>query len=317
MGLREKRAPHHVFHKAREIDWANKLIIYREWTKPHMETLTFTSHETEGIIQIFMIALVMVGSIVGNGMICLLLVRFKTLRTVPNILIAHMAVVDILNALTNMPLFIMWYISDVSYLKGRPTSFFIITWFVLFVYLSIFNLIALTMDRFGAIVHGIRYHTWKTVNKAKIAVLFTWLLAVAYTYGMFIPIGLKIDLGGAAVWEYRKQYLRSFGRAFIILGHFVPFAIMLILGALIWRAVRRHKRRLYPFFPMARQVKSDVKTAKTIGLTVAAFICMVVAPMFLHFFSKIHGTWPHFLAFFLSLLNNMVNPVIYGLYTQR
>lgn len=29
-----------------------------------METLTFTSHETEGIIQIFMIALVMVGSIV-------------------------------------------------------------------------------------------------------------------------------------------------------------------------------------------------------------------------------------------------------------
>ncbi|XP_066028416.1 trace amine-associated receptor 13c-like isoform X2 [Pocillopora verrucosa] len=211
-----------------------------------METLTFTSHETEGIIQIFMIALVMVGSIVGNGMICLLLVRFKTLRTVPNILIAHMAVVDILNALTNMPLFIMWYISDVSYLKG-----------------------------------------------------------------------LKIDLGGAAVWEYRKQYLKSFGRAFIILGHFVPFAIMLILGALIWRAVRRHKRRLYPFFPMARQVKSDVKTAKTIGLTVAAFICMVVAPMFLHFFSKIHGTWPHFLAFFLSLLNNMVNPVIYGLYTQR
>lgn len=132
-----------------------------------METLTFTSHETEGIIQIFMIALVMVGSIVGNGMICLLLVRFKTLRTVPNILIAHMAVVDILNALTNMPLFIMWYISDVSYLKGRPTSFFIITWFVLFVYLSIFNLIALTMDRFGAIVHGIRYHTWKTVNNSK------------------------------------------------------------------------------------------------------------------------------------------------------
>lgn len=163
-----------------------------------METLTFTSHDTEGIIQIFMIVLVIVGSLVGNSIICLLLVRFKTLRTVPNILIANMAVVDILNALTNMPLFIMWYISGVSYLKGRPTSFFIITWYVLFVYLSIFNLIALTMDRFGAIVYGFRYHSWKTVSKAKIAVLFIWLLAAAYTYGLFVPVGLKIDLGGAA-----------------------------------------------------------------------------------------------------------------------
>ena len=277
---------------------------------------TCSSHDAEGVLHTFMIALIMVGSIVGNSIICLLLVRFKTLRTVPNILIANLAVVDILNALTNMPLFIMWYICKVPSLNGRPTSWFIVTWYVLFMYLTVFNLTVLTMDRFGAIVHGIRYHSWKTINKAKIAVLFVWLLAAAYTYGMF-TLGLEIELGDAPVRVYRMYYLRNFGIYFIIPGYLVSFTIMLVMGGSIWRTIRRHNRRLYSFCSVAKQVKSDVKTAKTIGLTVVAFFCMGVVPMLLHCISRMHGTWPHFLAFFLSHLNSMVNPIIYSLYTRR
>jgi len=172
------------------------------------------------------------------------------------------------------------------------------------------------MDRFGAIVHGLRYHSWKTINKAKIAVLFVWLLAAAYTYGMFI-LGLDIEVGDAPVLVYRKHYLKKFGRYFIIPGYLVPFASMLIMGAFIRRSVRRHTRRLSNFCSVTKQVKSDVKTAETIGLTVLAFVAMGVVPMFLHMVSKSHGTWPHFLAFFLMHLNTMVNPIIYALKTRR
>ena len=130
-----------------------------------------------------MIAIVMILSIVGNGIICLLLIRFKTLRTVPNILIANLAAVNILNALTNMPLFILWYICKVPFLKGRLISWILVTWYVLFVYLTVFNLTAQAMDRFGAIVHGLHYYAWKTKKKAKVAVLFVWLLAyIWYVY---------------------------------------------------------------------------------------------------------------------------------------
>ena len=65
-------------------------------------------------------------------------------------------------------------------------------------YLTVFNLTVLTMDRYGALVHGFRYHSWKTMHKAKISVVCVWLLAVAYTYGMFI-LGLSIDLGDSPV----------------------------------------------------------------------------------------------------------------------
>ncbi|KAL9969560.1 hypothetical protein ACROYT_G021788 [Oculina patagonica] len=281
------------------------------------ETIQMSScHDAEGVSHTIMIAVVMIGSIIGNSIICLLLIRFKTLRTVPNILIANLAVIDIINALTNMPLMIMWYICKVPYLKGRPISWFIVSWYVLFMYLTVINLTVLTMDRYGAIVHGIRYHSWKTNNKAKVAVVFVWLLAAGYTYGMF-TLGLDIDLGDAPVLVYRIDYLKKFGKHFIIPGYLVSFAVMLIMGAYIWRTVRRHTRRLSTFCSVAKQVRSDVKTAKTIGLTVVAFFCMGVVPMFLHSISTIHGTWPHFLAFFLIHLNSMANPIIYSLKTRR
>ena len=281
------------------------------------ETIQVNScHGAERVSHILMIAFVMIGSIIGNSIVCLLLIRFKSLRTVPNILIANLAVIDIINALTNMPLMIMWYICKVPYLKGRSISWFIVSWYVLFMYLTVFSLTALTMDRYGAIVHGIRYHSWKTINKAKVAVLLVWLSAAAYTYGKFI-LGLDIDVGDAPVLEYRIHYMDKFGRHFIIPGFLVSFAIMLIMGACIWRAVRRHTRRLSTFCSVAKQVRSDVKTAKTIGLTVVAFFCMGVVPMCLHRISTIHGTWPHFLAFFLVHLNSMANPIIYSLKTHR
>ena len=282
----------------------------------YRENRTSSCQDEEKNSHILMIAMIIIGSIVGNSIICLLLIRFKTLRTVPNILIANLAVIDILNSLINMPLMVMWYICKVPFLKGRPLSLFVVSSYVLFMWLTVFNLTVLTMDRYGAIVHGLRYHWWKTINKAKVAVVFVWLLAAAYTYGMF-TLGLSIDVGDAPVLEYRKRYMKEFGKHFILPGYLVPFTIMLIMGAAIWRTVHVNSKRISTFCSVEKQVKNDVKTAKTIGLTVVAFFCMGILPMFLHRIARVHGTWIHFLAYFLTHLNSMVNPVIYSLMTPR
>ena len=272
--------------------------------------------EEDTSIRIVMITVVITGSVVGNAIICLLLIRFKTLRTVPNLLVANLAFVNFLNATTNMPLMIMWYICKLPFLKGRFISWFIVSWNALFVYLTVFNLTVLTMDRYGALVHGFRYHSWKTVNKAKISVACVWLLAAAYTYGSFL-LGIHIDLGDAPVLVYRTQYLMKFGKPFLVPAYAVSFTIMLILGGIIWFTVHRHSKRILSFSSRTKQVQSDVETAKTIGLTCMAFFCMGVFPMLLHSIAKIHGSWFHFLAYFLIHLNSMVNPIIYSLKTRR
>ena len=58
----------------------------------------------------------------------------------------------------------------------------------------------------GGNISGLHYYAWKTKKKAKVAVLFVWLLAALYTYGMF-TLGLDIDLGDAPVLVYRMTYL--------------------------------------------------------------------------------------------------------------
>ena len=42
-------------------------------------------------------------SVLGNGFVLAVVARFKSLRTVPNILIANIALVDLFNAVINMP----------------------------------------------------------------------------------------------------------------------------------------------------------------------------------------------------------------------
>lgn len=184
-------------------------------------------------------------------------------------------------------------------------------------YLTVASLVVLMLDRYGAIVHGIRYHSWKTKNKAMISVLFIWLAAMAYTFGMF-SLGLNINVGPMPVWIYRIQYFQRFGRSFLIPGYLVPFAIIVILGFLIWREVRTSTRAIAPQSTMdRRRIKTDVQTAKTLGITILAYFWMGCFPVLLHSIARLHGSWVHFLAFFFIFMNSMTNPVIYSLRTRR
>ncbi|XP_020912277.1 neuromedin-U receptor 2-like [Exaiptasia diaphana] len=268
------------------------------------------------VSQIVLTTIIIIMSIISNGAICCLLVRFRSLRTVPNILVANLAFIDVINAITNMPLFIMWYLCQVRFLTGPAVSWIIVTWYVLFMYLTVTSLVVLMLDRYGAIVHGLKYHTWKTKNKAAFAVIVIWLIAMSYTLGMF-SLGVSIDVGNMPVWIYRIYYFKNFGRSFLIPGQLIPFAFMVILGFLIWRKVRVSTRAIAPQSNVGKRVRSDVQTAKTLAITILAYFLMGCFPVLLHSIAKLHGSWIHFSAFFFTFLNSMANPVIYSLRTRR
>ena len=131
-----------------------------------------------------MITVIIVGSIVGNAIICPSLIRFKTAHS------AEFPFIDMLNATINVPLVIMMCICKMPFLKCRFISWLIVSWYVLFMYLTVLNLTVLTMDRYGALVHGFGYHSRKTMRKAKIKVVFVWHFAAAYTVIWFVYTGI-------------------------------------------------------------------------------------------------------------------------------
>ena len=54
------------------------------------------------------------GAVFGNGSILAVIARFQAFQTVPNTLIANLAVVDLLNVAINIPIHTMYAILEVS-----------------------------------------------------------------------------------------------------------------------------------------------------------------------------------------------------------
>ena len=66
------------------------------------------SHEEKPLIarvvMILLLTLLASAALLGNGFVLAIIGRFKSLRTVHNILIANLAVVDLLSAAINVPI---------------------------------------------------------------------------------------------------------------------------------------------------------------------------------------------------------------------
>ena len=77
--------------------------------------------------QVLLVTPVVAVALLGNGAILYLFVRRKIQHTIPNILIVNLAVVDLLNTVINMPLFIGWNIFRSKVFHGRLISFTIIS----------------------------------------------------------------------------------------------------------------------------------------------------------------------------------------------
>ena len=114
---------------------------------------------------------ILVSSVIGNGFSGALLVRFKQLRTVQNILMANVALVHVINAIFNIPSFVTLYTKLGSPVVGPLYN--------LYYHLNLFSMLCMAIDRYAAIVYGIRYLTWKTTKKACLSVLLAWLLGIA------------------------------------------------------------------------------------------------------------------------------------------
>lgn len=134
------------------------------------------------------------GAVLGNGLVLAVIARFKCLRTVPNILIANLSLVDLLNAAVNVPLYLISSVWETSWFKGKTLAF--VTAFLdrLFIVLNLASMLILMGNMYFAIAFDLKYMTWKSSEKAMLCVLLTWLLVTVIAFLFSIPL-LFIDLG--------------------------------------------------------------------------------------------------------------------------
>ena len=184
------------------------------------------------IISILTVTLSFVSTI-GNGSFLAIFVRFKNLRTFPNILFANLALVDLLNALINVPLFAINRTPVSNSMKGK--------WAIMcsslhleFTLLNIASMTALMLDRFLALYLDLKYFTWKTTKKAYVAVSLIWLVCTVLV-GLTSMALLEINVDSPykesrrKIFEHRKKFFAPtmviFTAAATVLGILTNYTI--------------------------------------------------------------------------------------------
>ena len=181
-------------------------------------------------------------AVFGNGLVLAVIARFKSLRTVPNLLIANLALVDLLGAAINMPLYMISTVLQVSWYRGQPLAIMTSFFSRLCAFLNLASMLALLANMYFAIAFDLRYYVWKSNQKAVTCSCLIWFICTVLGLVSCIPL-LSIDLGDAPVNEYRREFLKE-PKPFIVpfLAFFVICAT--VLGVLTVFAIRRNKKQV-------------------------------------------------------------------------
>ncbi|KAM3961538.1 LOW QUALITY PROTEIN: dopamine D2-like receptor [Aphomia sociella] len=197
----------------------------------------------------------------GNVLVIMSVVRERTLQTVTNYFIVSLAVADLLVAVVVMP-FGVYYLVNGSW--GLPA-------FVCDVYIamdvtsstsSIFNLVAISVDRYIAVTQPIKYAKHKNNRRVWFTIVLVWLISAA--------IGAPIVLGLNDTPDRNFDECLFNSQNYVIyssLGSFyIPCIMMMFLYYNIFKALRNRAKK------QRAAKKPPVSGEPTTGATTAVVI---------------------------------------------
>lgn len=180
-----------------------------------------------------------ISSCLANGLILGVIARFRNLRTFPNILLANAALVDLLNALINMPTYLLYGVLEVSWLKGKTLATLAVFLSRSFIVLHFVSTLSLLVNAFLGIAFDFRYFTWKTNKKAICIVVVEWLISLAIVSFFSIPV-FAVDLQDAHLYSYR-QHIFSKYKTFVAMAMTLFVVCAIAVGVLIVYTMQRRR----------------------------------------------------------------------------
>ncbi|CAH3193646.1 unnamed protein product [Porites evermanni] len=272
-------------------------------------------------------SLILVVSLVGNSLIVLTVYKTPTLRKPINMLIANMAMSDLLYPIFMFPLFLAelafgsWLIGGTlgqALCKIRPFLAEIS------MVVSIQSLVLITVDRYAAVEVPLRSPLISR-KVCRCLIVGTWILAVPFGWPYLFTYNLLEYQEGKRCmnqWEVIFGEKSSFGIYLLsasILFFYIPFVVLMILYSII---LIKLKKQAHPGEQSAtaeeQRARRNRKVLKmTVAIVVAFFICWIPFSIQLvtsFFVPENHldcKFWvSHEVAFLMACTNCAINPII-------
>ncbi|XP_071115628.1 allatostatin-A receptor-like [Haliotis cracherodii] len=179
------------FRVKMSIDFLRNLSVYNSsgiyiFNDNEEEPVIFTP-ETRIVPALFLIIFVV--GLIGNGLLVYIVVRHAAMRTVTNLYLVNLSVVDILFLVACVPLTSVAYgITDWPF--GDGLCKFVNYTMGVCLAVSVMTLAATGLDRYYAIIHPVRSRTFRTSKRAMAIMLGIWVASVlimvprAFLYGL-------------------------------------------------------------------------------------------------------------------------------------
>ncbi|XP_029012080.2 trace amine-associated receptor 4-like [Betta splendens] len=279
----------------------------KKLTRPRSEALT---------IYILMSCISLL-TVVLNLLVILSISHFRQLHTPTNLLLLSLAVSDFLVGLILMPFQILlaepcWLLSDLLCVLYYFLTFVIVC-------ASVGNMVLISLDRYVAICDPLRYSTKVTQRRVQLCAFLSWGSSVFYAF-MILYDNLKQP--GRFNFCYGECVININGATDLVLGFLMPISAIIILYMRVFvvavsqaRSMRSHVAAVKLQRSLTVTVKkSEIKAAKTLGVTVVVFLMCYIPPycVSLSGYDFTIGTSAKDFLIFLVLSNSCLNPVIYA-----
>ncbi|CAK9800099.1 5-hydroxytryptamine receptor 1 [Anthophora quadrimaculata] len=143
---------------------------------------------TEAILIALVLGIIIVGTVIGNILVCVAVFFVKKLRRPCNYLLVSLAVSDLCVALLVMPMALLYEISG-NWSFGANMCVAWVSFDVLSCTASILNLCMISVDRFYAITKPLQYGVKRTTRRMVIYIILVWLVAACISLPPLLIMG--------------------------------------------------------------------------------------------------------------------------------
>ncbi|KAK1806325.1 hypothetical protein P4O66_000035 [Electrophorus voltai] len=194
-------------------------------------------------------SLLILAIVFGNVLVCLAVVRERSLQTTTNYLVVSLAVSDLLVASLVMPWAVYLEVVGGAWLFSRLYCNIFVTLDVMMCTASILNLCAISIDRYTAVVMPVLYNTTQSSRKrVSVMIATVWILAFAVSCPLLFGFNTTDDPLVCSISNPDFVIYSS------VVSFYLPFMVTLLVYVRIYIFLRRRRKRI-----MFRQASGQIQ----------------------------------------------------------
>ena len=275
------------------------------------------------ILESFFLTLILSFLLAGNCVTLLIMLLNRRRQTIPNMLVASLAVTDLcLGVFASAPLGPVVLVTSTWPFNDWTCQFEGYVCITLAA-ASIHTLVLMAVNRFFRIVKPSKYRRYFTKKKTMIMIVMSWLYSMCAPLPYFLS-GKKMVFHPSKFFCYLTINSGAFGAAFLVAVYIgIPSSIIFYCYLRIFKTIRSHNNNLHlPGNGINSVNVEEIKVTRTLFVIVVCFNLCWAPVLLIDIVDTILGryTFPReaYVAYtFLANISSALNPLIYGVLNKN